>query len=239
MSKVSYPVHLDLSGRLVLVVGAGRVATRKIERLVETPAEVRVVAPQASAPVRKLASLGKLTLLQRETRREDVAGCFMVIAATDQTEVNAAVADWGRAAGALVSRVDAPEQSHFTVPAFVRGAQVEATVSTYGEAPSASRRLKRELQAWVDQGPDRFAREVAAVRRALQGREDITARLRKLNDSGLYEACVAADEGRIRRLVDAALGDEGHAAGPVRALQVDVARAESGHTDSPGFGERT
>ena len=230
MSKVSYPVHLDLSGRSVLVVGAGRVATRKIERLAETPATLRVIAPEASAPVRKLAVLGKLGWLSRAVREDDVAGAFMVIAATDQPEVNADVARWAKAAGALISRVDAPAESDFTVPAFVRGEQVEATVSTYGDAPSASRRLKRELSAWVQHGPDRFAREVAIVRRALQGRPDAAEVLRKLNESGLYEACAAADEARIQALLSAAQSKNALA---------DIAGAEPARTHSAGLGERT
>ena len=221
--KPSYPIHLDLTGRRVLVVGAGRVATRKIERLAETTVELRVVALAASAPVRKLADQGRLALAQRAAVQHDVAGCFMVITATDRADVNASVAGWAKAEGALVSRVDAPSESDFTVPAFVRGAQVEATVSTYGEAPSASRRLKRELQAWVQSGPDRFATEVAAQRRALAGRPDSTQRLRELNEQGLYEACVAGDEARIHTLLNS-------------AIQVELSLSP---TDSPDSGERT
>lgn len=207
MRKVTYPVHLSLLGRRVLVVGAGRVATRKIERLVEACADVHVVALEASAPIRKLAALGKVTLEQRAVEEHDPRGCLLVIAATDDPAVNAAVSGWARAKGALVSRVDAPDDSDFTVPAVVRGAHIEATVSTYGEAPSAARRLGRELKDWALAAPDRFAGEVAAVRRALQGRDDATERLRKLNDGGLYEACIDGDEPKIRALVAAALGE--------------------------------
>ncbi len=202
---VSYPVHLDLSGRRALVVGAGRVATRKIERLVQTGAQLLVVARASSAPIRKLASEGRLELQLRTPVEADCAGRFLVIAATDEADTNAQVAAWARAAGALISRVDAPHGSDFTVPAFVRGAHIEATVSTFGEAPSASRRLARELAGWALGAPDRFAGEVAAVRRALAGREDASARLRKLNDSGLFEACAAGDEAGIRGLIAHAL----------------------------------
>lgn len=201
----SYPIHLDLSGRRALVVGAGRVATRKIERLVQTAASLRVVALQASAPIRKLAAEGRLELALRTPVEADAEGCFLVIVATDDAATNAQVAGWARAHGALVSRVDAPHSSDFTVPACVRGRHVEATVSTFGEAPSASRRLARELASWALGAPDRFAGEVAAVRRALAGRADSTQRLRKLNDGGLYEACAAGDEASIRGLVAQAL----------------------------------
>jgi uroporphyrin-III C-methyltransferase/precorrin-2 dehydrogenase/sirohydrochlorin ferrochelatase len=205
----SYPIHLDLRARRALVVGAGRVATRKIERLVQTAAELHVVALAASAPIRKLAEQARLVLSLRTPREEDLAGCLLVIVATDDDATNAQVASWARAHGVLVSRVDAPQSSDFTVPAFVRGEHVAATVSTFGEAPSASRHLARELAGWALGAPDRFAGEVAAVRRALHGRDDATQRLRALNESGLYEACAAGDEARIRSLVERALaGDQ-------------------------------
>lgn len=205
MSRASYPIQLNLLGRRVLVAGAGRVATRKIERLVHTGAELRVIALAASAPVRALAASGRIALQLRPVEASDVDGCLLVIAATHDGDVNGAVARWARARGALVSRVDAPEESDFTVPAAVRTEHVEATVSTYGAAPSASRRLGRELAGWAAGGPDRFAGEVARVRRALASRADATQRLRELNESGLFEACARSDEGTIRALVAAAL----------------------------------
>lgn len=205
MSQASYPIHLNVHDQPVLVVGAGRVATRKIERLVQSGARVHVVALEASAPVRKLAELARVELSLRAVEAHDVAGSFMVIAATSDSDVNRQVGEWARKEGALVSRVDAPLESDFTVPACVRGEHVEATVSTYGEAPSAARRLARELLAWTTRGPDRFAGEVARVRRAVSALPDATERLRALNESGLFEACAANDEPTIRALVTAAL----------------------------------
>jgi siroheme synthase-like protein len=205
MKHISYPIHLNLAGRRVLVAGAGRVATRKIERLVETGAELLVVAPEASAPVRELARNGKLSLLLREVADDDARGALLVLCATHDREVNARLALAGRAQGALVSRVDAPEDSDFTVPALARGESVDATVSTHGAAPSASRRLASELRAWVAGGPDRFVREVARVRNALRGHPAADERLRKLGAGPLFEACAAGDEQRIEALVEAAL----------------------------------
>jgi siroheme synthase-like protein len=205
IQRASYPIHLDLSGRRALVVGAGRVATRKIERLVDACTDVRVVAPRASAPIRRLAQEERVRWLARVAREDDVDGCFLVIAATDDAQINAQVGTWARAAGALISRVDAPAASDFTVPACVRSPHLEATISTYGEAPSASRRLGRELRAWTLAGPDRFVEEVAAVRRKLQGREDASARLRALGEGRLYEACARGDEATIHATIQAAL----------------------------------
>lgn len=208
MKAPSYPIHLNLAGRPVLVVGAGRVATRKIERLVEARARLTVVSLIASSAVEQLAHRHELTLLLRAALEDDTRGQLLVLCATDDAALNARLASAARAHGALVSRVDAPDDSDFTVPAVARGEQVEATVSTGGAAPSASRRLGRELRAWVSHGPDRFAREIARARVALRGHPEATERLRALSGGPLFEACAAADERQIRSLVDAVMKAE-------------------------------
>jgi precorrin-2 dehydrogenase/sirohydrochlorin ferrochelatase len=203
--SLSYPVHLRLDGRRVLVAGAGQVATRKIQRLSETGAELFVVAMAASAPVERLAAEGRITLSRRAVQGDDARGAFLVLAATSDTTANAKLARDARAQGALVSRVDDPHDSDFTIPALARGSSVEATVSTFGTAPSASRRLGRELRTWIAHGVDRFAGEVARARTALAGTDDASLRLRRLGDGELFDACVRGDEARIRELVEGAL----------------------------------
>jgi precorrin-2 dehydrogenase/sirohydrochlorin ferrochelatase len=201
----SYPIHLRLTARPVLVAGAGRVATRKIERLVASGAQVHVVALDASGPVLRLAREGKLELSLRAVEAADTEHKFLVIAATDNPDTNALLAQASRHTGALVSRVDAPEDSDFTVPALAAGQTVEATVSTGGAAPSASRRLGKELARWVESGPDRFAAEIARARRALHGQPGASTRLRELSEGELFTACANQDEPRIEALMRVAL----------------------------------
>jgi precorrin-2 dehydrogenase/sirohydrochlorin ferrochelatase len=204
---LSYPVHLRLDGRRVLVAGAGAVATRKILRLAETSAEVHVVARSASAPVRELASTGRITLDERSVQPGDTRGAFLVLAATDDSAVNAELARDARASGALVSRVDAPDDSDFTLPALARGTSVEATVSTFGRAPGAARRLGKELRRWIANGIDQFVGEMAEARSALRGQDDAAVRLRELGDGELFDACVSGDQARVRALMAHALGE--------------------------------
>lgn len=204
MNAPTYPIHLHLAGRPVLVVGAGRVATRKIERLLVSGAEVAVVATEAAARVAELAHAGHLTLALRAFQPEDVHGKCLVIAATDDAALNAQIVQLGRAQGALVTRVDDAAYSDFSIPAVARASTVEVTVSTHGAAPSASRRLARELTAWLAQGPDRFAAELARVRSSLRGQAKMPGVLKRLAEGELLAACTAQDEARIAAIVAAA-----------------------------------
>lgn len=87
-----YLAGLSLRGRRVVVVGAGVVATRRIERLLESGADVAVVAPEASELIASLSREGRLTWHQRGFVESDLADAWYVLAVTDRPEVNALVA---------------------------------------------------------------------------------------------------------------------------------------------------
>jgi len=84
-----YPVFLDLRERNCVVVGGGRVAERKTLSLLEAGANVTVVAPSLTHKLQDLSASGKITHLAKTFENEDIAGAFLVIAATGLREVNA------------------------------------------------------------------------------------------------------------------------------------------------------
>ena len=86
-----FPLFLKLEGRTCLVVGAGRVAESKIESLVRSGANVRVVAPEATEAVREAARSGAIVWEQRSYRPGDLAGAFIVVAATSSPKLHAEI----------------------------------------------------------------------------------------------------------------------------------------------------
>ena len=96
-----YPVNLLVRGRRVVVVGAGRIAARKIEPLLDAGAVVEVVAPEAGAEVRAWADAGRLVLHERAFEAADLDGAWLALTATDDPAVNAAVHAAGEAAPGL------------------------------------------------------------------------------------------------------------------------------------------
>src|SRR5680860_1056107 len=86
-----YIACLKLSGRKCLVVGGGEIGLAKVDGLLACDGDVTLVAPEAVAPLRELAEEGSIRWEQREYDRSDLEGTFMVIASTDDTEVNISV----------------------------------------------------------------------------------------------------------------------------------------------------
>ena len=140
-----YMAALNLSGRRCLVVGAGSVGLEKIEGLLASGAEVSVVAPEACPAVIDLAESGSLEWKAKEYSSSDLDGCFLVIAATSNTDVNIAVYNDAEARAMLVNVVDVPPLCNFILPAIVRRGPIAIAISTAGASPALAKRMKAEI----------------------------------------------------------------------------------------------
>jgi precorrin-2 dehydrogenase len=153
-----YVACIDLSGRRVLVVGAGDVALEKIGGLRACAADVVVVAPEVSDAVSRLATDGAIELRRRTYESRDLDGCFLVIAATSSTEVNTQVRDDSEARSMLVNVVDVPSLCNFILPSIVRDPPIAVAISTAGASPALAKRMKREAAAAFGPSYARLAR---------------------------------------------------------------------------------
>jgi precorrin-2 dehydrogenase / sirohydrochlorin ferrochelatase len=170
-----FPILVDVDGRLVVVVGGGRVAERRVRELRAAGAVVRVVSPKLGAGLAGLAAGGELAVEPRRYRRGDLAGAALAVAATDDPEVNRRVAADGRDAGVLVNRADAPDEGGFSVPAVLRRGDLTVAVATAGRAPGLAGAVRRRLER--DFGPEwaDLVELLAADRASLPGAADEAA----------------------------------------------------------------
>ncbi len=146
---MQYPVNLVLDGRRCLVVGGGRVALRKVEGLLACGARVTVVAPRVDPALRGLPGV---VVAERPWQADDMAGMWLVIAATDDPSVNRAVFDEGQRRGVWVNGADDPANCSFTLPSVVRRGDLQVTVSTGGRSPALATWLRRRLEGEI--GPE-------------------------------------------------------------------------------------
>lgn len=136
----AYLSGLLLRDRDVLVVGAGAVATRRLARLLEVGARVRVVAPEARDEIAELDRQGRIAWRRRRFVDEDLDGAWYVVAATDSPDVNAAVAAGAEARHTFCVRSDDAHGGSAWTPATRNAAEV--TVAVIGNRdPRRSKRL--------------------------------------------------------------------------------------------------
>ena len=140
------PLALKLAGQPCLVVGGGAVARRKIELLVAARAEVTVVALATAPEVADYCGEHGVAVEQRPFDAGDVAGRLLVIAATDDPDVNEAVYAACRSHGVLVNCVDRGDLSTAIFPAIVDRDPVTVGISTGGTSPTLARHLRERIE---------------------------------------------------------------------------------------------
>jgi siroheme synthase-like protein len=147
-----YPVSLSLSGRRVVVVGGGRVATRRVEDLLEAGARVEVVAPRLSPTLEAWAEAERLVATRRPFRPADVDGAWLAFAATDDPEANGAVVAATEERRCFVSSATDAAQGSLRPMAVLRRGELEVAVGTGGRSPAVAAWLRRWLEAMI--GPE-------------------------------------------------------------------------------------
>ena len=138
-----YPLFLELTGQPVTVVGAGKVATRKVRTLLAAGANVTVIAPVATPALRRLKTV---RWLRRRYQSGDLHGARLVVAATDDLAVNRQVCAEASRRRQLVNCAAPPDAGNFIVPAIVRHGAFTIAISTGGASPAAAKALRQKLE---------------------------------------------------------------------------------------------
>jgi precorrin-2 dehydrogenase/sirohydrochlorin ferrochelatase len=140
-----YIACLKLKGRRCLVVGGGSVGLEKVEGLLACDGDVVLVAPEAEPALEAYAAEGSIEWVRREYRPEDLEGSFMVIASTNDSEVNIGIYHDAEKRAMLANVVDVPPLCNFILPAIVRMGPLAIAISTAGASPALAKRMKAEV----------------------------------------------------------------------------------------------
>jgi len=216
-----YPLFANLTDRSVLVVGGGEVAARKCEALLGTGARVRVGAPALNERLGEWARLGRITHLHGNYQANWLDEIWLVIAATDDIDVNSRVAGDAAARRILVNVVDNATLSSFHVPAVIDRAPVQVAISSGGNAPMLARWIRERIELALDHAVGPLAMLLERSRRAIRFRHRDPAARRRFYDRVLGGSIwqllragkVAAAESELRRsLRRSELPQTGHVA---------------------------
>ncbi|CAG8865689.1 Siroheme synthase [Pseudomonas fluorescens] len=143
------PLFHKLQGSRVLIVGGGEIALRKARLLADAGAALRVVAPEVEGQLSALAREGGGEVRVRGYQLQDLDGCRLVIAATDDPALNAQVSADAQQRSLPVNVVDAPALCTVIFPAIVDRSPLVVAVSSGGDAPVLARLIRAKLEAWI------------------------------------------------------------------------------------------
>jgi precorrin-2 dehydrogenase/sirohydrochlorin ferrochelatase len=149
-----YPINLNIKDRQCLVIGGGKVALRKVQRLVSCQAIVRIISPQVVSQLAEIAQKEGIEILYKEVCSADLNDAFMIFATTNDAMVNRSIARWAQEKNILCNIADRPDQSDFTLPSVIEQGDLNISISTNGKSPALSRFIRKRLQ-------DEFGQEYA------------------------------------------------------------------------------
>lgn len=188
------PVALNLTRlarRGCVVVGGGQEAEFKVRVLAGFGVAPLVVSPDVTAGLEKMAAAGDVEIQRAPYTKEAVSGVGLVVAATDDEDLNRQIAADARRAGAAVNVVDDAGESDFIAMALARSGEITVAVTTGGGSPAFAAALRNRIQKLLDDGYSEHLEYFKAVRAMLFGvTEDFHQRVgiwRELTAAGLLE----------------------------------------------------
>jgi siroheme synthase-like protein len=202
-----YPVNLLVEGRRCVVVGAGRVAARKVDALLDAGAQVHVVAPKIGDEVRGLADGGRVTVAEREFEPADLDGAWLVTTTADDPAVNRTVFEAGTERGLWVNSADDPDHCSFTLMSVVRRGDLVVTIGTDGRSPALAAWLKQRLGDELGPEYETLLEVLSEAREAMRasGRSSEDADWKRALDSGMLDLIRAGRVGDAKELLRSCL----------------------------------
>lgn len=176
----NFPIFIDLKEKSVLVVGAGDIALRKLILLVKAGKKITIIAKNICPEMKELVTQYSLVFHRREFRDTDILNQDLVIAATNDQEVNAKISKIAQAQKVLVNVVDQPELCTFTMGSIVERDSLVIAISSAGKAPVLVRLLREKIETLI---PSYYA---FAVNYAGEVRKDIQKRFKSLKKEDFF-----------------------------------------------------
>ncbi len=161
-ARTGYTIELQLDHQLVVIIGGGTVARRKLPGLLAAGARIRLIAP---APLTELPQHPQLTHLERDYQTQDLTSARLVFAATDSPQTNRQVASDAARQGILCCRVDSAADSDFIIPARLLRPPLVISVSSAGTSPAMSAVLRDQLAGMIPDSWQTATELAAAIRR--------------------------------------------------------------------------
>lgn len=143
-----YPINLNIRNFKIVIIGGGQVAYRKCKNFIDFNCKVKVIAPHFCNEFYLLGN--DVELVKDYYSEEYIKDYSIIVAATNNKEVNKSIGEYCILNNKLVNVVDNRELSNYTVPSYIKKGDLLISVSTGGKSPSLSKKIKCELEKYYD-----------------------------------------------------------------------------------------
>ena len=177
---MSYPINLDVEGKVCIVIGGGHVAYRKVNGLINAKAKIILIAPNICDELKQLINDNKIEWRQDTYSNGCLPEGLLLIAATNDVKVNEMAAVEATNKHMLVNIVnkidDNVYNNNFTIPSIIRRGKLTLTISTEGNSPALSKMIRLYLENQIN---DNFAKW---LERLLKIRDEVKIKIKDANE---------------------------------------------------------
>lgn len=188
-----FPMFVDLKGKKVIIIGGGKVAYRKVTKLLSFEAEITVIAPDICSEIQNLSNdNSNLILKNRNFEIEDIKNAFLVISATNNSSKNQQVAQICKSQNIPINSVDDIENCTFLFPALIKKESLVIGCSTSGKAPDIAAFVKNTIEQDLPENIGQVVEILGILREELKHKVT-TQKIRAQIIHNLLEYCQAKD----------------------------------------------
>ena len=162
-----YPIFLELSGRRVVVIGAGAVAARKAKSLLDAGARLVIVADKIDDVLTGLCKGKNAELIKSKYAKDYLTGAALVIAATGDRQLNRQIYKDCQELEILCNVVDEPQLADFFVPAVVKRGDLQIAICTEGHSPAYAGHIRKKLEQTFTDKHGEFLAELKTLRKPI------------------------------------------------------------------------
>lgn len=218
-----FPINVDINNRHCTVIGGGRVAQRKVKGLLSCEGRVTVISPEVTSELADLAARSRIKWLARGYQQGDLADSFMVIAATDNQEVQEAVFKEAQEDNILLNVADVPKWCNFILPATIRRGDLTVAISTAGKSPALASQTRKRLEDHFGHEYELALQLMGRLRPVIlarqQGHQQNKKTFAALLHPELLDWLAAGDWVQVRDHLNSLLGEDEHVEEVLTTLQ--------------------
>ena len=222
------PIFLKIKDKPCLVVGGGGVAARKVRLLIKAGAVITLVAPHVCEEIEAAIKQGSVTHIARGFKDDDLNEAVLVIAATNDEDLNRSVSELANQQRIPVNVVDSPALCSFIMPSIIDRSPVQIAVSTGGTSPVLARLLRARLESFIPAAYGGLAKLVDDYRFRVKDRFTDVDQRRYFWESIL--------QGRVAELLFAGQAEKARSALEAAIDDVDTSYAATGEVYLVGAG---
>lgn len=180
------PIFFNIKNRLCVVIGGGDVATRKVSMLLKASAAITLYSPEICHELQGMVDEGIIKYVKTHFSPNQINDACMVIAATDDENINIAVSEAAKARNIPVNVVDAPHLCTFTMGSIIDRTPVVIAISSEGNAPVLARYIRAKIETMLPATYGRIA-DIAGEFRELVKTKFATTQARRIFWEGVLQ----------------------------------------------------